>query len=54
MKPHIFDHNKMEKNTIQQKKEDHYSLCQEPGGEYLGHITLDSKERDLNQPAAEQ
>ena len=35
-------------------KEEHYSICSEPGGEYLCHFTADSEERDESQKAAEQ
>ena len=35
-------------------KEEHYSICSEPGGEYLCHFTVDSEERDESQKAAEQ
>ena len=28
-----------------ERKEDHYSLCSEPGGKYLTHFTVDPKER---------
>lgn len=35
-----------------EKKEDHYSVCSEPGGNYLFHFTVDPKERTGS--AAEQ
>ena len=28
-----------------ERKEDHYSLCSEPGGKYLIHLTVDPEER---------
>ena len=35
-------------------KEEHYSVCGEPGGQYLTHLTVDSKERKSGQSAAQQ
>ena len=33
-------------------KEEHYSVCSEPGGQYITHQTVDSKERKKGQTAA--
>ena len=35
-------------------KEEHYSLCSEPGGEYLTHMTVDHKTRKKGETAAQQ
>ena len=35
-------------------KEEHYSVCSEPGGKYLTHLTVDPKERSKDQSAAQQ
>ena len=32
-------------------KEEHYSICSEPGGEYQTHFTLDPSERGEMKPA---
>ena len=34
-----------------ERKEDHYSLCSEPGGKYLTHLTVDTDERMGRKPA---
>ena len=33
------------------QQEDHYSICSEPGGDYLTHLTLDPKEKGNRKPA---
>jgi len=35
-------------------KDEHYSLCSEPGGEYLTHLTIDHKTRKKGETAAQQ
>ena len=35
-------------------KEEHYSLCSEPGGEYMCHLTIHPKNRAKDTTAAEQ
>ena len=37
-----------------EEKEEHISICSEPGGRYLCHFKVDSNERSSDQTAADQ